>query len=163
MKVGVLSDTHLPRRGKVLSVELWEAFGQVDLILHAGDIIDEAILSDLKALAPVEAVAGNMDFGHLAFSRLPRKKLLSLENKKIGLIHGDGLKGTTLERARKAFEEDSPDCIVFGHSHQPYNKIVHGILMFNPGSCIDPRREPYPSYGILHIGDNIKGEIHYFK
>lgn len=163
IKIGVLSDSHIPRRGKALPRFIWDAFAHVDLILHAGDIMEESVLADLKALAPVEAVCGNMDPEDL-YSRfnLSRKKLLHVGEKKIGLIHGDGFSGTTLQRARKAFDQDGVDCVVFGHSHQPFNGVIDGVLMFNPGSCTDPRREPRPSCGILHVGETIRGEILYF-
>jgi len=161
-KIGVISDTHIPRRRKNLPPVLWEALAGVDLILHAGDIVEEWVLRDLGTLAPVEAVAGNMDPGNLA-EKLLRKKFLELDGKKIGLIHGDGFRGTTIQRAQEAFESDHPHCIVFGHSHRPFNETVEGILMFNPGSCTDPRREPRPSYGILYLEDSIRGEIHYFN
>ena len=94
--------------------------------------------------------------------KLPLKKIITTGNKKIGLIHGNGSSGTTMERARKAFEGEKVDCVVFGHSHRPFNEIIDGMLMFNPGSCTDPRREPRPSCGILHVGDTVTGEILYF-
>ncbi|HHT63453.1 MAG: metallophosphoesterase family protein [Bacillota bacterium] len=163
MKIGVLSDSHIPYRGKALPRFIWEAFSQVDLILHAGDIAEESVLIDLNCLAPVEAVRGNMDVEE-SFTRfkLPLKKIITTGNKKIGLIHGNGSSGTTMERARKAFEGEKVDCVVFGHSHRPFNEIIDGMLMFNPGSCTDPRREPRPSCGILHVGDTVTGEILYF-
>ncbi|ATW28295.1 metallophosphoesterase family protein [Candidatus Formimonas warabiya] len=163
MKIGVISDTHMPRRGKSLPPVLWEVFQEVDLILHAGDVVEAGVLLDLETIAPVEAVAGNMDSGELAF-RLPRKKILHVGGKRIGLVHGDGSSSTTLGRAILAFAQDQPDCIVFGHSHQPFNQVMNGVLMFNPGSCTDPRREPRPSCGLLHVKEGeIRGEIIYFE
>lgn len=164
MKIGVLSDTHIPRRRKALPPQIWENFSQVDLILHAGDIVEEKVLTDLKAIAPVEAVCGNMDIADLFNDfKLPRKKIIMVGNKRIGLVHGDGSSGTTPQRARKAFLQDEVDCIVFGHSHQPFNELIDGVMLFNPGSCTDPRRELYPSCGILHVSETeIKGEIIYF-
>jgi putative phosphoesterase len=164
MKIGVLSDTHIPRRRRSLPGFIWEVFDGVDLILHAGDIVEEGVLTDLQSIAPVDAVGGNMDPEDLYISfKLPRKKIIHAGQKKIGLIHGDGMSGTTLERAGKAFAGERVDCVVFGHSHQPFNEVRNGILMFNPGSCTDPRREPRPSCGILHISNTIKGEIIYFE
>ena len=164
MKIGVLSDSHVTRRGSLPSF-IWQTFAQVDLILHSGDIMEEEVLLDLKTLAPVEAVQGNMDrpsgFQHFF---LPAQKILHVGGKKIGLIHGDGMVGTTPERARLAFKEDGVHCVVFGHSHQPMNQVVEGILMFNPGSCTQPRSAPHPSCGLLHIeGEEMRGEILYFE
>jgi putative phosphoesterase len=164
VKIGVLSDSHIPRRGRALPKFIWEAFAHVDMILHAGDIAEEGVLIDLQAIAPLEVVGGNTDPAELYhIFKLPRKKIINVGQKKIGLIHGDGSSGTTLERARKAFEKEGVDCVVFGHSHQPFNEVIDGILMFNPGSCTDPRREPRPSCGILHVAEDIKGEILYFE
>lgn len=161
MKIGVISDSHVPRRGKQLPAEIWLAFADVDLILHAGDLVEESVLAHLQLLAPVEAVAGNMDPQELHW-KLARKKILPLEGKTIGLIHGDGVNGTIAERARRAFAADGVDCVVFGHSHQAMNQMVEGVLMFNPGSCTDPRGGDNPSYGILHIDQRgIHGEIKY--
>lgn len=163
MKIGVLSDSHIPRRGKALPRLILEAFSYVDLIFHAGDIVEESVLIDLKTIAPVEAVRGNMDPEDLYSEfKLAKKKIINVGKKKIGLVHGDGSSGTTLQRARKAFDQEGVDCVVFGHSHQPFNEVIDGVLMFNPGSCTDPRREPRPSCGILHVGDAIRGEIIYF-
>ncbi len=162
MRIGVLSDTHISQRGRTLPGFLWNVFRGVDLILHAGDIGDESVLLDLKTIAPVEAVLGNTDPVELA-NQLPIKKVLSMGQKKIGLIHGDGPAGTTLHRVKMAFTRDTVDAIVFGHSHQPFNETINNILMFNPGSCTVPRREPHPSCGILHIDqERIRGEIIYF-
>jgi uncharacterized protein len=159
MKIGVLSDTHIPNRARSLPPEIFTAFRDVDMILHAGDLVQEEVLLDLLALAPVEAVAGNMDPLHLK-KRLGEEKLLNLEGLRIGLTHGHGDRGRTMERAYQAFADQAPHCIVFGHSHQPCNMIYQGVLLFNPGSPTDKRREKYPSYGILEIFEGqVRGEI----
>jgi len=163
VKIGVLSDTHIPRRVRALPPYIWKAFAHVDFILHAGDIVDEEVLADLQALAPVEAVCGNMDIADSFHEfKLPRKKIIRAGEKRIGLIHGDGASGPTIERAKMAFDSDKVDCVVFGHSHQPFNEVIDGVLMFNPGSCTNPRREPRPSCGILHVADRIEGELIFF-
>ena len=59
--IGVVSDTHIPARAPFLPSSLFGLLDGVDLILHAGDIEEESVLDELRALAPVEAVAGNMD------------------------------------------------------------------------------------------------------
>ncbi len=162
-KIGVLSDTHIPNRARSLPPELFDAFQGVDMILHAGDLVQEEVLLDLMALAPVEAVAGNMDPPHLE-KRLGERKLLQIAGLRIGLTHGHGPRGKIMERAYQAFASESPDCVVFGHSHQPCNIRYRGVLLFNPGSPTDRRREKYPSCGLLTIaGSSISGEILLFK
>ncbi len=166
MKIGVISDTHIPMRVKSLPPAIFEVLEGVELILHAGDIVSENVLIDLKAIAPLEAVSGNVDPFELQ-AKLPRKKILNLNGFRIGLIHGDGRSGKTSqktsERVLNAFEGENVDVIVFGHSHKPFNERRDGILLFNPGSLTDPRRQPKPSYGIIHLDETIRGEIFYME
>ncbi len=161
-RIGVVSDTHVPRRARCLPSELLRGLEGMDLILHAGDLVDESVLLQLQTLAPVEAVAGNMDPPHL-HGRLKRKKLLQAGGLAIGLIHGDGMRRTTRQRAEEAFRKFRPQVIVFGHSHQPHCAYSDDTLMFNPGSCVDPRWAGRPSYGILQVepGAGVCGEIVY--
>lgn len=159
--IGVISDTHIPRRAKRLPRQVVDGFRNVSQILHAGDIIDENVLDELNAIAPVTAVSGNCDPAPLA-EQLGRKKILHLGGYKIGLIHGDGARGSTPDRAYHAFVDDEVDCVVFGHSHQPLCEYRQRVLMFNPGSPTDWRGLPQPSYGLLYLEDGIYGEIIYF-
>lgn len=149
MIIGVLSDTHL-RVGQSLPARVWEELSEADLIIHAGDILNSEVLTDLSSLAPVEAVRGNCDDWELA--KLPERKILACEGKRIGLTHGAfGPGKTTPERAFRAFDKSEVDIIVFGHSHTPYSQWREGILLFNPGSPTDKRRELKYSMGILKI------------
>ena len=161
MRIAILSDTHLPSRFKSLPKEVWQGIEGVDLILHAGDINTYQVLEDLSQIAPVKAVLGNTDPYELAI-KLPAKLLFQAGQYKIGLIHGDGMTGKTVERALLAFKDDNPDIIVFGHSHQPYLAFHDKTLMFNPGSPTNKRFMPYYSYGMLEVGERIKTEIIYF-
>lgn len=162
MLIGVISDTHIPLRAKQLPAALFKALDGVDLLLHAGDLVEDKILDELNSLAPVEAVAGNMDPVHLA-TRLGRKKVLDLSGYRIGLIHGDLVndRQKTPQRAYEAFISDDVDCVVFGHTHQPYCREESGVLLFNPGSPTDRRREPRHSCGLLILGDRLTAEIIY--
>lgn len=149
--VGVVSDTHVPVRARFLPGEVFRGLDGVDLILHAGDIMDESVIYDLSAVAPVEAVAGNCDRWPLR-DRLGLQKTVEVGGVRIGLTHGHlGAGGTTTERARSIFAGQGVACVVFGHSHSPFNEVMEGVLLFNPGSPTDRRSEPLPSYGILTI------------
>jgi uncharacterized protein len=162
-RVGVVSDTHIPSRGRFLPPALFQKLSDVDLILHAGDLVEESVLDELTLLAPVEAVAGNMDPPALQ-ERLGHRKLIQIGPVSVGLVHGDGIKGTTPGRALEAFLAWKPDLVVFGHSHYPIYEDREGILLFNPGSPVDPRRAPAPSCGLLTVtGGSIRGEILYFS
>lgn len=147
MKIGVISDTHIPYNAKEISENISKLFSDVDLILHAGDLVDTAIIEDLELIAKVEAVKGNMDNEDNPY---PIKIILKIEELKLGLIHGYGPSSGLRDRIRKDFGEEI-DIIVYGHSHKPYNKIENGILFFNPGTPTDKLFAPYNSVGILEI------------
>lgn len=159
MLVGVVADTHIPRRASRIPPELLAGLGGVDLILHAGDLVEESVLVELGRVAPVVAVAGNVDPPQLQ-RKLGRQRVLRLGRFRIGLVHGDGDAGTTPLRARAAFT--AVDGVVFGHSHEPHNRWEGGVLLFNPGSPTDARRARAPSYGLLRIGAELSGEIVFF-
>lgn len=161
MLIGVLSDTHIPWRNRSLPPIVWKALEGVDLILHAGDINHPDLLDDLGLIAPVHAVLGNTDPYELQ-SQLPLTKVLTLAGYKVGLVHGAGIGGRTVERAAKAFQNESLDIIVFGHSHQPYCAFHGKTLFFNPGSPTDKRSMPYYSFGLLRLEENIRAELVYF-
>lgn len=154
MLLGAISDTHIPVRAQKLPKQVFEAFDGVDLILHAGDLVSEEVILQLRAIAPVEAVAGNCDPLYLS-ERLPRTRLLQLAGFSIGLTHGHigSPELSTPKRALALFE--SSDLVVFGHSHRPYNNIVQGVHLFNPGSPTDRRGAPQHSVGLIKLGQEI--------
>ncbi|AZR73810.1 YfcE family phosphodiesterase [Anoxybacter fermentans] len=161
--IGVLSDTHIPRRAEGLPKEVIQGFKGVDLILHAGDIVEESVLKELEEIAPVYAVYGNCDPPELR-EKLPAKRIVEYAGFKIGLVHYSSPYGNTLGRLLETFEDDEVDAIVFGHSHRPYNDRVNGILIFNPGSPTDKRFEVFYSYGLLIPQEKkLIGKVKYFK
>ncbi len=150
LKIIVVSDTHMTQRSKGLPARLLEELPGADLILHAGDWTDWSVYEALAAYAPVEGIAGNND-GEDIVSRLGYEKLIEVEGKRIGMIHGDGFRGTTEQRALKAFADQQVDCIVFGHSHVPLLDEVNGIMLLNPGSATDKRMQQQYSFAILTV------------
>lgn len=149
MRIGVISDTHMPLKGKDLPPFVYDAFRGVDKILHAGDINDWFVLRQLKSIAPTIAVAGNTDLPSMR-AILGEKSLHEFLGFKIGLVHGHWGRGnTTPERALNTFP--TADVIVFGHSHQPYYRFHGRQLLLNPGSACDPRSQPRASVAILHL------------
>lgn len=160
-KIGVISDTHIRSRLKGLPQFVFEAFDGVDFILHAGDMLLEDVITELEAIAPTYAVAGNND-NYEIYSKFGTRRIIEAGGKRIGLTHGYGGQKTYIN-ALAEFYEDNVDCIVFGHSHIPYNGTMEGILLFNPGSPTDRRFQPMYSLGLLYIDEFIKGEILYFK
>ncbi|MDW7729098.1 MAG: YfcE family phosphodiesterase [Dethiobacteria bacterium] len=161
-EIGVISDTHIPARARYLPPEIFREFKDVQLILHAGDLVDEKVMIELSALAPVEAVAGNMDSFWLQ-RKLGKLKLIRIGQLAIGLLHGDiAGRRVSFDQVQKLFLPLQPQAIVFGHLHEPLNRSHEGTLFFNPGSATDPRRVARPSIGRLRITKgSIQGEIIY--
>jgi putative phosphoesterase len=157
-RIGVISDTHISSPARVLPAAVWQAFAGVDMILHAGDLTTLGVLRELGVLCPVHAVYGNCDPPEVV-ARLPDKLVVPIEGVRIGLIHGHRGQGrTTPEVARRSFA--GVGCIVFGHSHAPLIETREGVLLFNPGSALERRRQPLTSCGLLHVaGDAIRAEL----
>lgn len=160
MKIGVISDTHIRSSAKLLPDIIYNKFEGVDIILHAGDIVIDEVLMELETIAPIFAVAGNNDSYEMLY-KYGKKKIVEANGKRIGLTHGCG-RGRTYMNAYGEFSENKVDCVVYGHSHKAHNEIIDGILFFNPGSPLSKRFEPRYSIGILHVNEDIKGEIIYF-
>lgn len=161
MIIGVLSDTHIPKRAKALPAALLNSFQKVDHIIHAGDIFSLNVIRQLEQLAPVTAVAGNGDPPETR-EWLKEKAILFAAGYRIGVIHGHGNGGSTVSRSLNAFQNDTVDCIVFGHSHIPYRQNHDGILMFNSGSPTDKRRCSQFSFGIIELANTLKASHIYF-
>lgn len=161
-QIGVLADTHIPSRSRYLPSRLFKLFGEAQLIIHAGDLVDPAVLDELKVLAPVEAVAGNMDSGLLR-KQLGRARLIRIGDLSIGLVHGDKVgRRFDPQQLSAVFLPHEPRAIVFGHLHEPLLETSKGILFLNPGSVTDPRRGQQASCALLSIeAGEIRGEIIY--
>jgi putative phosphoesterase len=150
MRVAVISDTHLPRFARRMPPFLARLRAEAPgLILHCGDFTALAEVAALEELAAFDGVAGNND-GEDIVRRFGRTKILEVEGRRIGLVHGDGPRGTTLARARSAFSEPL-DAVLFGHSHVPFCERLDGMWLVNPGSPTDKRRQARYSYAVIDI------------
>ncbi|MFH1459592.1 MAG: metallophosphoesterase family protein [Candidatus Omnitrophota bacterium] len=157
MKIGVISDTHIPVNCPEIPKKILKVFKDVEMILHAGDLIDYKVIGMLQKITPrVVAVCGNMD-SHEACEKLAKKEILTVGRYKIGLIHGYGAADTIIETVSD--ELKNVDIIVFGHSHKPLNKKINGILYFNPGSATDKIFTKENTVGILNINDKIEANL----
>ncbi len=154
----VISDTHIPERMAKLPRKLLDRIKPDDVILHAGDFVNRETLEELKSLATLHAVYGNMDHSEIRDS-LDKRKLVNLKGKRIAMFHGSGSPFGLGERIYEDLEE-KPDVIIFGHSHLPYNRKKGNTLLFNPGSLSGNLTSPFPTYGVLTIeGNDVWGEI----
>ncbi len=158
MKIGVISDTHIPISSKKLPKEVYEHFKGCDLIIHAGDIIEMSVLKELGTIAETKAVRGNMDSPEVK-QVLPEKMIINVGGKQIGVFHGRGPSFKVPILAKTMFSKKL-DIIIFGHSHFPYNVVEDGTLYFNPGSAGDTIFSKGRSLGVINIeNDNIRAEI----
>ena len=138
MRVGVISDTH-----GLLRHEAIVAMRGFDHILHAGDIGDPGILDQLRRLAPLTAIRGNID-RRGPCAQLPATEWIELAGHKLYMVHDINELDLNPVAAGIA-------AIISGHSHRPSIHWRQGVLYFNPGSA-GPRRFKLPiSVGILEI------------
>jgi uncharacterized protein len=151
-RIGVISDTHIPRFKK-LPEATWEHFAGVKLIIHAGDLSILRVIAELETIAPVVAVQGNIEEEEV-IRALPIKSEIVVGHCRIGIVHILGDAHTRERVARQEFP--NARCVVFGHSHIPWNQECDGLVLFNPGSATDRRRQPQCSIGLLHIDDETK-------
>lgn len=159
IRIGVISDTHIPSVADRLPERVFAEFRGVDMILHAGDIVAPSVLEALAKLSKVIAVCGNMDRLDIC-AELPHRTIVEENGCRIGLTHGYGPPEGLLDNVRKEFESDGVDAIVFGHSHHALNEVIDGVLFFNPGTPTDRRFSHDLSIGLLEIGEKgIKGKI----
>jgi len=135
-RIGVISDTH-----GFLDPQVLEAFAGVQHIVHAGDIMDPATLEALETIAPVTAVAGNMDAGKLG--KLPREVCLEVGGIRLVVAHKRKRlqKRLALGKVECLGAGEAPDLIIFGHDHLPAVEWVDGVLHLNPGSASAPHEE----------------------
>jgi putative phosphoesterase len=162
MILGIISDTHMPGKAQQLPIELLKDMEKVDHILHAGDWNSMELYDQLSQLAPVDGVAGNTD-GIDIIRKFGYQKVLEFKSKKIGIVHGHGMRGSTEDNAISAFKDEDVDCIIFGHSHIPLIRTVEGILLLNPGSPTDKRRQPLYSYALLEISEELIARHVFFR
>ena len=151
----VLADTHIPRRARALPEVLSPYLREADLVLHAGDLLQPSVLDELSAYAPVLAVRGNVDLPEVD---LPETIEFSFGGAKIAMIHDSGRKEGRRNRLKKRFPEAR--AIVFGHSHIPYVEDKDGLLLLNPGSPTDKRRQPSHTFALLRAEEgSVRAEI----
>ncbi|SFT24731.1 metallophosphoesterase [Paenibacillus sp. BC26] len=153
MKVVVVSDTHMTRMAKKLPDRLIQELRGADAIVHAGDWMTLSVWDMLRAFARTEGVAGNND-GDDIIAKFGHRKVLDIGGLRVGLVHGHlgpGKREDTETNAYRSFDQGSVDVIVFGHSHVPLIRERSGVLLFNPGSPTDKRRQKQYSFGIFTI------------
>jgi putative phosphoesterase len=140
-----MSDTHVPKRARDLPHGLWAAVESADVVVHAGDWVDAALLDRLESRSRrLVAVYGNNDHGPLR-ERLPEIARAVIGGIRFAVVHETGdAKGREL---RCAARFPDTDVLVFGHSHIPWDTTApSGLRLLNPGSPTDRRRQSHGTY-----------------
>ena len=148
--VGVISDTHGLMRLGVKNI-----FKNVNLIIHAGDIGNAAIIQTLAEIAPVIAVRGNIDTEN-GLDRFPAVQKIRIGKFCLTVIHN--IQEININTAGKN------EMVIFGHSHKPLIERRDKTVLFNPGSAGRKRFSLPLSVGLITVTPNrIKPEIHYLN
>ena len=170
MRIGLISDTHIPEACEHLPPEVFDVFRGIDLVMHAGDVYVNRVLDELAQIAPVIAALGNGDEGldghrfHLKpDARVREAHLVEIEGVRIGLVHAiptpDESSRHAFENAMRAHFGGPVDVIVQGHSHVEGVARYGPTLVVNPGSATLPRNliGVPGTVAILEISDS--GEV----
>ena len=153
MRLGLLSDTHLPNRTFGAWDAVLDSLRGVDLILHAGDIQAPAVLDSLETVAPVVAALGNNDHGILQHDpRVKPTQVLELEGWRVGLIHDLEPEDRPIQDLMRIHFDRELDLVVSGHTHWERLALRGGVVHVNPGSPNLPRNYSH-RLGVVGIID----------
>ncbi len=140
MRIGLISDTHGLLRPDALA-----ALQGCAQIIHAGDIGKPQVLDGLRAIAPLQAIRGNIDTADWALE-LPERLDLRIGSLTLHVLHD--LKQLDIDPLAAGI-----DVVIAGHSHKPKVERRDGVLYINPGSA-GPRRFSLPiSLALLELND----------
>lgn len=151
MLIGIISDTHIPERVGKLPDAVFEIFEDVEMILHAGDLVSREVIDDLDKIAPTQCVQGNMDI--MYGLNLPKRLMITVDSIKIGVDHGVVYPRGDTQQLKYIGMEMDVDVLITGHTHSPFIKELDDILLLNPGSPTVPRMSD-PSVMLVDINDN---------
>ena len=162
----LISDTHLPVRGRDLPAPVWAAVDAADVVVHAGDWVSVDLLDALEARATrLVGVFGNNDGPELR-ARLPEVARTELDGVRIAVVHETGAAAGRERRCAAAYPD--ADVLVFGHSHIPWDTTARRadgstLRLLNPGSPTDRRRQPTHTWmtAVLRDGAVDDVELHH--
>jgi uncharacterized protein len=154
----LIADTHVPKRARDLPPQVWDAVAAADVVVHAGDWVDAALLDTLQDRSrQLVACWGNNDGDELR-SRLPERADVELGGVRFTVVHETG--GAVGREARMAKAYPDTDVLVFGHSHIPWDTTADtGLRLLNPGSPTDRRRQPHCTYMTLTVADGELSDV----
>lgn len=145
----ILADTHVPRFRPELPESLRPYLDACDVILHAGDVTDPAVLDGLAAHAPVLAVRGNADGPDLAAWGAAERLETRIGGVEVAMVHDAGPSRGRPARLARWFPR--AELVVYGHSHIPSVVCDGPRLLVNPGSPTWKRRQPHPTAALARL------------
>ncbi len=138
MRIGLISDTHVPEISKSSPSRVAEVFAGVDLILHAGDLSVLETLDELENIAPVLVARGDDDY-QLEDERIKDVQQLNFDGTSIYVIHSSVFWARSIiQRPADHDLDKAPDVVIFGHTHRDWLENVGESLMVSPGSAVFP-------------------------
>ncbi len=158
MRLVLIADTHVPKRARDLPAPLWAAIDAADVVVHAGDWVDVALLDAVQERAArLVGVYGNND-GPALRARLPEIARVELDGLRVAVVHETGAAAGRERRCADRFP--GTDLLVFGHSHIPWDSVAPGgPRLLNPGSPTDRRRQPYATYLTATVAEGELSEV----
>lgn len=152
MRLLLIADTHVPKRARDLPAAVWDEVERADVVIHAGDWVEPALLDRLEARSTrLVACWGNNDGDELR-ERLPERADVTLEGVRFAVVHETGQSAGRDARMARLYPD--VDVLVFGHSHIPWDATAEtGLRLLNPGSPTDRRRQPFCTYMTATVAD----------
>lgn len=167
--IGLISDTHMPRRRHALPPAVFDVLAGVDLVIHAGDVGELWVLDQLSRIAPVAAVHGNDETPEAA-AALPFLMTLALDGRRVVVTHGHNpdpaaewasradptWDGKLRELAAHGTRHGAP-MVIYGHMHVPGVAHVDGVTLINPGaiSSAGMMRQLIPTLARMTLTDGV--------
>jgi uncharacterized protein len=145
----ILADTHIPRFRRALPPELAPHLADCDVVLHAGDVTDPAVLDLLGHHAPVLAVVGNADGPELQAWGARERLEQRVGGVAVAMVHDAGPARGRPARLRRWFP--AAELVVYGHSHIPEIVRDGERTLVNPGSPTWKRRQPHPTVAVARL------------
>lgn len=159
MRIGVVSDTHIPLFAPSVPDRLWKALEGCDHVIHAGDFDHWETYLEFASRFPTVAVIGNRD-EFPECEEAPERRILEVGGFRIGITHGCGPPSGAAKRVARNWKEGPVDLLIFGHSHEAGEFDLEGLRMLNPGSPTDTLCSDRRTYAILELDDRIHIGIH---
>ena len=174
VRIGLISDTHMPERWAALPTAVFRLFKDVDLLLHAGDVGELWVLDKLSAIAPIVAVHGN-DETRDAQRELPYQQVITVAGQRILLWHShfsdrvdemadrhmEGTLRQKLGRMVGRAQRAGATICIFGHWHIPLVCQLDGVTIINPGAIASGNpftRQLVQTVALLEVAGN--GRLH---